>query len=441
MPPVTGTRRRAPPIDDEEQPLARERPRPGASSPDSRASSARVAAVIEEAADLIRSGEEPDVVLALLEAALPEAGDDPALWYHLGYVRLQAGLAAEGAAALERSLALEEEPNGYLYLGYAQIELGNFEAAREALTRCLAIGGPEQARYELAYACHHEGRHEEAAKHGRQYVSNEPDDPDGWELYEAVCQKLGRARSMKRLLTQYGDDAVVELLEGRDAFSMGEPPFPVPSTGAAEEGGGSGDVKVDFLAFVGGAYLGTATDDGIACRTFRRRGLTARDCAAMLVRLDGVLAAARVHLAGVHAADEASAPIAAAAAERLGIPLVAAEALRAAGRGEAPGAGRVLWLQAVGHDWLTFRRRTAPYVGRLLTAVLALDWFQAGLPFTPRFTPDITGFAALHVTGDDDPPPPAVLRDRILEAARALPADEAAQQRQFYRSQPGLRFR
>lgn len=419
--------------------MVRERSRPGSAAADSRVSSPRVAAVIEEAADLIRSGDDPDAVLALLESALPEAQDDPALWYHLGYVRLQAGRAEEGAAALERSLALEEEPNGCLYLGYAHIELGRFEAAREALTRCLALGGPEQARYELAYACHLEGRHEDAARHGRQYVANEPDDPDGWELYDAVCQKLGRARSFKRLLTQYGDDALVELLEGRDAFSMGESPFPVPSAFAPDEQ--PSDAKVDFLAAVGGAYLGTANDDGIACRCYRRRGLTARDAATMLVRLGGVLAAARVRLSGVHPADAPSEPYAAAAAQLLGLPLLPSDALRGAGRGEAPGAGRVLWLQAAGHDWLAFRRQTAPWAGRLLTVVLALDWFQAGLPFTPRFTPDITGFAALHVSDDDDPPPPATLRDRILDAARALPADEPVQQRHFYRSQPGLRFR
>jgi tetratricopeptide (TPR) repeat protein len=406
-----------------------------------RTSSPRVAALIDEAADLIRSGEDAEAVLTLLESALPEADDDPALWYHLGYVRLQAGLTEEGAAALERSLALEEEPNGYLYLGYARIELGAFEAAREALTRCLALGGPEQARYELAYACLHEGRHEDAAKHGRQYVANVPDDPDGWELYDAVCQKLGRARSFKRLLTQFGDDALVELLEGRDAFSMGEPPFPVPFAGGAEEPGSGLDVKLDFLAAVGGAYLGTSSDDGVACRGFRRRGLSARDCAAMLVRLEGVVSAARVRLSAVHGADDASAPVAAAAAELFGVPLIAADGLRAAGRGEVPGAGRILWLQAIGHDWLTFRRRTAPYAGRLLTVVLAVDWFQAGLPFTPRFTPDVTGFIALGVTDDDDPPTPAQVRDRIREALRTLPPDEGAQQRHFYRSQPGLRFR
>jgi len=418
----------------------RERSRPGP-PPEVRTSSARVAALIEEAADLIRSGEDADTVLSLLESALPEAEHDPALWYHLGYVRLQAGLTEEGAAALERSLALEEEPNGYLYLGYAHIELSSFEAAREALTRCLALGGPEQARYELAYACLHEGRHEDAAKHGRQYVANVPDDPDGWELYDAVCQRLGRARSFKRLLTQFGDDALVELLEGRDAFSMGEPPFPVPFAGGGEEPGGSLDVKLDFLAGVGGAYLGTAADDGIACRSFRRRGLTARDGAAMLARLEGVLSAARVRVSAIHPADEASAAVATVAGDRLGLPVIEADGLRAAGRGEAPGAGRILWLQTIGHDWLAFRRRTAPYAGRLLTAVLALDWFQAGLPFTPRFTPDVTGFIALSVPDDDDPPTPAQLRDRIRDALKGLPPDEAAQQRHFYRSQPGLRFR
>lgn len=411
------------------QDLARER---------TRSDGGRAAEVIAEAADLIRDGEEPATVIALLEAALPEAEDDSALWYHLGYVRIQAGLAAQGAEALERSLALEEEPNGYLYLGFARIEQGDFEAARDALTRCLAVGGPDQARYELAYACHLEGRHEEAARHGRRYVTEAPDDPDGWELYDAVCQKLGKPRSFKRLLGAHGDDALVELLEGRDAFSMGESPFPVPFAGDSADPAGSGDVKLDFLASVGGAYLGTSADDGIACRSFRRRSLGIRDIGTMLVRLSGALGAARVRLAGVLPAAEADMPIAAAAAELLETAVVTPDVLSKHARVE----GRVLWIQATGHDWLAFRRATAPHGERILTAVLALDWFQAGLPFSPRFTPDVTGFVALDVTGVEGSSLAAVaLRERILEAARTLPDDEAVQQRHFYRSQPGLRFR
>ncbi len=391
--------------------------------------------LLAEASAMIRRGDAPARVVTLLESALPDAKDDPAVWYHLGVARLQAGRARAGAEALRRSLDLHDGPNAWHYLGYACIEMGDIGRARESLTRCLELGGPEQARYELAYACHLAGEHEEAAQVVRRYIREVPDDPDGWELYQAVCRAGGRERSYRRFLSRHASPPLTELLDGRDAFSMGGLPFPVPMTGGETC---ARDLKLDFLANVGGAYLGTASDDGVYCTSFRRRSLTPSDIGVMLVRLSGVLSAAHIRPSAVIAVDAASVPATEAAAALLGVTALP----RAPASSSLSEDGLPILLAAEGHDWLAHRRSLEAIGVPSLSVVLAFDWFQAGLPFDARFCPDVTGFIALEVPPlGDEASRGGSSRRRILDAARAVPVGEAEAQRHYYHTQPGLRFR
>ena len=401
-----------------------------------RSDSAGAASLVRELGERIRDGAAPAEIIQRLEAAPESAREEPLYWYHLGYARLQSGDSLAGAEALERSLALHEHANTWHYLGYARIDLGEFEAAREALSHCLDLGGSPQARYELAYAYLREGQPEEAAKAVRAYLLKNGDDFDAWELYEAACRQLGRRRTYRRFLNRRADPPLMDLLKGRDRFSMGDRPFPVPFEGRAES---NDDVKLEFLTHLGGAYLGTADDDGLSCPSFRDRELSPADIAVMLVRLSGVLATVRVRISAVIAVDDESMPAAEAAAELLKTSAAPPGTGESAVRGEG---GTALLLQLVGHDWMPFQRAALAFGEPVLTAVLAFDWFQDGLPFEPRFAPDITGCIALRASVAVPPATRSARQNKKLsDRVRQVRATEAETQRQYYRMQPGLRFR
>jgi tetratricopeptide (TPR) repeat protein len=391
--------------------------------------------LLDDVAARFRNGESPAVLVGNMEKFLRNFADDPVFQYQLGYLRLQAGRTEAGAEALRRSIALEEDPLTWLHLGYALIELNALDEACEALTRSLELGGPEQARYELAYALHLAADYEAAARVARLYVLRERDDPDGWELYEAVCRRLNRESTYRRFVARHGDHAMVELLRGRDEFSMGAEPFPVPVSRAELD---RVDVKRDFLSGVGAAYVGGDRDDGFHCTADRRFVLSRNDIAMMLARLNGVFSTMPRSFRGVLPADELSRPVSAAAAELYGLPLLDA---RLQPHDVDEGA-RTLWLQVLGQDWLSFARATHPHGERMVTAVLAFDWVRAGLPFQRPFAPDACGMLALDVRynvseiKDEE----TYVRD-LIAAARAVLPEESPRQRYYYRSQPGLRFR
>ena len=391
--------------------------------------------LVEEAERLIRAAAPPGEALALLEDAPAAAHEDALYWYYLGYARLQAGDPVAGATALERSIELHEHPNTWHYLGYARIDLGQFPEARDALKHCLALGGPSQAHYELAYAFLCEGLAEDAARTVRSYLLKHPDDFDAWELYEAACRQLGKPRTYRRFLSRRADQPLKRLLRGRDRFSMGAAPFPVPFEGRAES---TTDVKLEFLTAVGSAYLGSSADDGLASPSFPPRELNVADIAVMLVRLQGVLASGRIRVNAIVPADEQSVPVVEVLSELLGSGVLAP----GTGASALSGEGVVLFLQTIGHDWVGFQRRVDSFGGPALTVVLALDWFQAGLPFEACFTPDIVGLIALRVLpGPVAADRPAALQKKLRDAVRQTRHEESEAQRQYYRRQPGLRFR
>ncbi len=373
--------------------------------------------------------------IQLLSEVVRQKPDHAAAWYHLGYALVQSGDVAGGSQALERASSLREDPAVLFHLGFCRIEQGRHPEARALFERCLALGGPPSARYEIAWSLQSDGLIDEATEAARQYVLDARDDPDGWELYEALCRQSGRDKVFQRFLARHADRALTELLKGRDTFSMGGAPFPVPLEGLFE---GPLDPKLEFLGGVGAGYLGAADDDGIEVGSRRRFRLGLQDAAVQLARLQGVLDHSALRVNRVVSLDGESEPLARAAGAVLSVP-VYAQGDDAAHHPLPDGTSLV--VQGIGRDFLTFRRACLALPPPIVTFVAAFDWFQAGLPFEALYVPDVCGVVALKVDWRDEDWQAPRATERLLHAFALVGDTERTHQRQYYRVQPGLRLR